>query len=184
MSLSLLSKKINKTIRDVPDFPKPGIVFKDISPILYNPYLCENIRNAFASECLHLENIDAVCGMESRGFLFGFPLAMILDVPFIMVRKEGKLPFDKVRKEYQLEYGTAVIEMHKDSIKPGMNILVHDDLLATGGTAKAASELIQEMGGNIAGFAFLYQLCELPGYDILSKINENIIVLADDSIVF
>lgn len=178
--MSLLGKKINRTIRDVPDFPKPGIVFKDISPILHNSYLCENIVDAFFSEAKFIEQIDAVCGMESRGFLFGFPLAMKLEVPFIMVRKEGKLPFDKVRKEYQLEYGSAVIEMHKDSIKPGMKVLIHDDLLATGGTAKAASDLILDMGGEIAGFAFLYGLLELPGYEVLNKISEEIIVLADN----
>ena len=178
--LSLLARKINKIMRDVPDFPKPGIVFKDISPILHNPYLCEQIVNAFISESKFIDGIDAVCGMESRGFLFGFPLAMKLDVPFIMVRKAGKLPFDKVKKEYELEYGTASIEMHKDSIKPGMRVLIHDDLLATGGTAKAAAELIQEMGGTVAGFAFLYQLCELPGYKILSEISEDIIVLSNN----
>ena len=181
---SLLAKRINLTIRDVPDFPKPGIVFKDISPILQNPYLSEVIVNAFVNECEFIDKIDAVCGMESRGFLFGFPLAMKLDVPFIMVRKEGKLPFDKVKKEYHLEYGSAVIEMHKDSITPGMKVLIHDDLLATGWTAKEASELILDMGGEIAGFAFLYGLLGLPGYNLLSKINENIILLADDNPTF
>src|ERR1700761_3241893 len=141
----MIAEQIKATIRDIPDFPKPGIIFKDITPILKDPKLCENIVNAFAEQLKDVR-VDAIAGIESRGFLFGLTLATKLGVPFIPVRKAGKLPFTIKQKAYKLQYGTATIEMHTDAFEPGQYILIHDDLLATGGTVTAASELITEMG--------------------------------------
>jgi adenine phosphoribosyltransferase len=153
----MIEQQIKAAIRDIPDFPKPGIVFKDITPILKDPALCEKILDAFVEQ-LKDTPIDVVAGVESRGFLFGLSLACKLGVPFIPVRKAGKLPYTIKQKAYKLEYGTATIEMHTDAFEPGQRILLHDDLLATGGTVTAASELIQEMGGIIAGFSFVIGL--------------------------
>lgn len=170
---------IKSIVRDVPNYPKEGITFKDISPLLADPYASGRVLDDFYSQIKKRKiKVDAISGMESRGFLFGMMLAVHMHVPFIMVRKAGKLPFDKIRKEYELEYGTSVIEMHTDSVTPGMNVLIHDDLLATGGTAKAAAELIQEMGGIVTAFAFVIGLSELPGREVLSPITDEIIVLA------
>ena len=153
----MIEQQIKSAIRDIPDFPKPGIVFKDITPILKDPVLCENMVDAFVEKLKGIR-IDVVAGVESRGFLFGLTLACKLGVPFIPVRKAGKLPYTIKQKAYKLEYGTATIEMHTDAFEPGQHILIHDDLLATGGTVTAASELITEMGGIVAGFAFVVGL--------------------------
>ena len=127
---------IRNVIRDIPDFPKPGILFKDITPLLHKPEMGDIIINGFI-EMLGSERPDAIIGIESRGFLFGYALAQALKVPFVPVRKSGKLPGKTIGIEYALEYGSARIEIHEDAITPGMNVLVHDDLLATGGTAAA-----------------------------------------------
>ncbi|HTK17903.1 MAG TPA: adenine phosphoribosyltransferase [Mucilaginibacter sp.] len=174
----MIEQQIKDAIRDIPDFPKPGIVFKDITPILKDPVLCENIVDAFV-EKLRGIRIDVIAGVESRGFLFGLTLATRLGVPFIPVRKAGKLPYTIKQKAYKLEYGTAIIEMHVDAFEPGQHILIHDDLLATGGTVTAASELITEMGGIIAGFAFVVGLGFLNGKERIQPWSDNIIVLAD-----
>ena len=174
----MIEQQIKDAIRDIPDFPKPGIVFKDITPILKDPVLCDNIVDAFV-EKLKGTRIDVIAGVESRGFLFGLTLACKLGVPFIPVRKAGKLPFTIRQKAYKLEYGTAIIEMHIDAFEPGQRILIHDDLLATGGTVTAASELIIEMGGVIAGFAFVVGLGFLNGKERIAPISDNIIILAD-----
>ncbi|HEY4326032.1 MAG TPA: adenine phosphoribosyltransferase [Mucilaginibacter sp.] len=174
----MITQQIKSAIRDITDFPKPGIIFKDITPILKDPVLCENIVDAFVDRLLGIR-IDAVAGIESRGFLFGLTLATKLGVPFVPVRKAGKLPFTIKQKAYSLEYGTAVIELHTDAFEPGQHILIHDDLLATGGTALAASELIQEMGGVIAGFSFVVGLGFLKGKERLTPVCDNILVLAD-----
>src|ERR1700722_12601409 len=158
----MIADQIKSAIRDIPDFPKPGIIFKDITPILKNPQLCMDIVDAFVAR-LKGTPIDAIAGIESRGFLFGLTLATKLGVPFVPVRKAGKLPFTIKQKAYKLEYGTAVIELHTDAFEPGQRILIHDDLLATGGTALAASELIEEMGGIVAGFSFVVGLGFLNG---------------------
>src|SRR5437016_1930374 len=139
MSLEL---NIKKAIRDVADFPKPGIMFKDITPILEDPILCRNIVNGFI-ERLGEHKVNIILGIESRGFIFGMMLANKLNVPFVLVRKAGKLPYKVIQYAYELEYGKAVVEMHVDSIKKGQNVLIHDDLLATGGTAAAAAELVK-----------------------------------------
>jgi len=174
----MIAEQIKSAIRDIPDFPKAGIIFKDITPILKDPLLCRNIVDAFI-EKLQGTRIDAVAGIESRGFLFGLTLATRLAVPFVPVRKAGKLPFTIKQKAYSLEYGTAIIELHTDAFEPGQRILVHDDLLATGGTALAASELIQEMGGIVAGFSFVVGLGFLNGRERLTPVCNNVLVLAD-----
>lgn len=174
----MIEQQIKAAIRDIPDFPKPGIVFKDITPILKDPALCDKVLDAFV-EKLKGTRIGVIAGVESRGFLFGLSLACKLNVPFIPVRKAGKLPYTIKQKAYKLEYGTAIIEMHIDAFEPGQHILIHDDLLATGGTVTAASELIQEMGGIISGFAFVVGLSFLNGKERITPISDNIIVLAD-----
>ena len=174
----MIADQIKAAIRDIPDFPKPGIIFKDITPILKDPGLCGHIVDAFI-EKLKDTRIDAVAGIESRGFLFGLTLATKLGVPFVPVRKAGKLPFTIKQKAYKLEYGTAVIELHTDAFEPGQRILIHDDLLATGGTALAASELVQEMGGIVAGFSFVVGLGFLNGRERITPVCDNIVVLAE-----
>ena len=174
----MIEQQIKDAIRDIPDFPKPGIVFKDITPILKDPALCDKVVDAFV-EKLKDTRIDVIAGVESRGFLFGLTLACKIGVPFIPVRKAGKLPYTIRQKAYKLEYGMAIIEMHTDAFEPGQHILIHDDLLATGGTVTAASELIQEMGGIIAGFAFVVGLGFLNGEKRIRPISDNIIVLAN-----
>lgn len=171
-----LSDTIRNTVRNVPDFPKPGINFKDISPIVENPTLSKEIVQEFANQ-LRDKNVDAIVGVESRGFIYGMPLALALNVPFVLVRKVGKLPFDTIQYSYELEYGSATVEMHVDSIKKGWNVFVHDDLLATGGTAIAAAELVQQQGGNVLGFGFLIELSFLEGAKRLSSYSNNIINL-------
>lgn len=169
----MVKDKLKAAIRDVPNFPKEGILFKDITPVLADAKLCSEIVDDLAVRYQH-QKIDAIAGIESRGFFFGFLLANRLGVPFIPIRKAGKLPFTTVSIEYALEYGTAKIEMNIDAITPGMNVLVHDDLLATGGTAAAAAELITRQGGNIAGFGFIINLAFLDGSKNLVKYSNNI----------
>lgn len=168
-----LQEKLSAAIRDVPDFPKPGILFKDISPIMLDAQLSneivENLYQAYRDQ-----NIEAVAGIESRGFLFGYPLAMRLGIPFILIRKQGKLPYKKTSHAYDLEYGSAVIEIHDDAVLPGQRVLIHDDLLATGGSADAAAALIKKCGGEVAGFNFLVGLSFLNGEEKLINHTENI----------
>ncbi len=171
-----LEQRINSTIRDIPDFPKQGILFKDITPVLEDAALSKDIVEHFA-DLLRPMKLDALVGVESRGFLFGMPIAIALQIPFITVRKKGKLPYKTVSYKYDLEYGSAEVEMHVDSIKKNWNVLVHDDLLATGGTATAAAELIKMQGANVAGFAFLVELSFLAGRKKLEIYNKNIINL-------
>jgi adenine phosphoribosyltransferase len=174
----MLENKIKSVIRDVPDFPKPGILFKDITPILHDQKLCTEIVNEFAKR-LSDQKVDAIVGIESRGFLFGFALANKLGIPFILVRKAGKLPYKKISHEYTLEYGSAKVEMHEEEILPGWNVLIHDDLLATGGTAEAAAKLIGMQGGKVAGFAFLVELGFLNGKEKLEQYSKNSISLVN-----
>jgi adenine phosphoribosyltransferase len=173
----MIADQIKAAIRDIPDFPKPGIIFKDITPILKDPGLCEAIVNTFAEKLAGIET-DVIAGIESRGFLFGLMLAAKLGVPFVPVRKAGKLPHTVKQKVYELEYGTTTIEMHADAFEPGARVLIHDDLLATGGTVTATSELIHELGGTVAGFCFVVELGFLGGAEKISSINKNLIVLA------
>ena len=156
----------------MPDFPKPGILFKDITPILLDPILLKDMITEMAYQFKDVK-IDAVAGIESRGYLFGVLLAQKLQVPFIMIRKEGKLPSKTIKESYDLEYGSATIEVHEDAIVEGSHVLIHDDLLATGGTALAAASLINQKG-HIAGFSFIIDLTFLEGSKKLQKINPNI----------
>ena len=174
--MTALQARLEHTIRTVPDFPKPGILFRDITPVLEDPMLCRAITEGFRGS-LQETPVDAIAGIESRGFLFGMPLAMAMGVPFLTVRKKGKLPWKTVSHRYDLEYGSAEVEMHVDSVKPGMRVLVHDDLLATGGTAAAAAELVRQQGGHLAGFSFLIELSELKGIQRLRPYNARVIAL-------
>lgn len=171
--MSTLSEKIISAIVDVPDFPKSGVIYKDITPIFQDSELCKAILEEM-KVTFSQSGIEAVLGMESRGFLFGLPLAMALNVPFILVRKKGKLPRESYSVSYALEYGEATIEMHKDALKTGQKVLIHDDVLATGGTACAAAELVSLANAQVAGFSFLTELTFLDGRENLKKYSEQI----------
>jgi adenine phosphoribosyltransferase len=157
-----LAARLKSTIRDIPDFPKPGILFKDITPVLSDADL-------FSDVVIHLSDfhkkhgVDVIAGIESRGFIIGAPLALALNASFVPVRKVGKLPAKTRRVEYALEYGTDALEVHEDAISPGQRVLVVDDVLATGGTAAAAGRLVQEVGGELLGFSILVELAFLNG---------------------
>lgn len=174
----MISKKIKDIIRSVSDFPKKGIDFKDITPLLLNPKISDEIVNEFINKLSHI-NIDAIVGVESRGFLFGFLLANKMGIPFIPIRKAGKLPSKTIGVAYELEYGVSEIEIHIEDIQPGWNILIHDDLLATGGTALASCQLIEEANAKIAAFAFVVSLDFLNAKDKLIKYSKNIISLVE-----
>ena len=149
------------------DFPKPGIVFKDITPILKDAALCEEITAALAEQLKDVK-IDVVAGVESRGFLFGMLLAQALKVPFVPIRKAGKLPFKTIQQACNLEYGSAVLELHEDALEPGQHVLIHDDLLATGGTVVAAAKLITRLNAKVAGCSFIIALDFLNGRERLA----------------
>jgi adenine phosphoribosyltransferase len=156
-------------IRDVPDFPKPGILFKDITPILSDPRAFNLCLDAMA-ERYDGKPLDVIVGIEARGFIFGAALASRMRKAFVPARKPNKLPAAKHRVEYQLEYGSDAIEMHTDAIKPGQQVLIVDDLLATGGTAAATCELVQKLGGNVIGASFVIELTFLPGRERMRPI--------------
>lgn len=149
-------------IRDVPDFPKPGILFKDIAPVLQSAPAVQQAVDLLAADARE-KGADVIVGIESRGFVFGVPVALELGVPFVMARKLGKLPYDRITEEYALEYGTNTVEMHTDSVDPGQRAYVVDDLLATGGTAAAAARLVERLNGTVSGFGFLVELTFLEG---------------------
>ncbi len=157
---------LKKYVADIPDFPQKGIIFRDVTPMLQDgEAFAESIRQI--TDFAKNKNIDIVVGPEARGFLYGCPTAISLNAGFAPVRKPGKLPRETVSRTYDLEYGSNEIFMHKDSIKPGQKVLLVDDLLATGGTVKAAIELVEEMGGEVAGCAFVIELLDLHGRDLL-----------------
>jgi len=168
--LETLSDKVAAVIRDVPDFPKPGILFKDITPLLADPVLMRGITQFFADR-FSPDKVDVVVGMESRGFLFGVPIAMQLGVPFAPARKPGKLPYDSLGVDYELEYGTSRLEMHVDAIPTGARVAVVDDLLATGGTAEATCELVRKLGGEVVACAFVIELGFLQGRSRLGGVS-------------
>jgi len=171
-----LEQRVRIAIRDVPDFPKPGILFKDITPLLQDAALCDAITAAIYDH-FRDRGIDAIVGIESRGFLFGMLLAQKFGVPFVPVRKKGKLPARTLSYEYDLEYGSAVVEVHEDALPKGANVLIHDDLLATGGTADAAAMLVSRLGAKTAGFAFLVGLDFLSGRDVIRRHSDDIYTL-------
>ena len=172
----MIQTRLEEAIRDIPDFPKPGILFKDITPILKDSELCSEIIEAFAFQLKDVE-IDMIAGIESRGFLFGLMLANRLRVPFVPIRKQGKLPYKKIQQPCELEYGSAILEIHEDAILPGQKVLIHDDLLATGGTVNAAARLIKQLNGEIAGYAFVISLDFLRGKEKLEHQTSNIVSL-------
>ena len=157
-------------IASIPGFPKEGIIFRDVTPLLEDKDAFKACIDDLAAHAKDL-GVDVVVGPESRGFIFGCPVALELGCGFVPIRKPGKLPRETVRKKYDLEYGSNEIFMHKDSIKPGMKVLIVDDLLATGGTVEAAAALIEEMGGEVVGMEFVIELEELKATEKLSKYN-------------
>lgn len=170
---------LKKNIRNIPDFPQPGIQFKDITPLLRNPDTLELTSQVLARPFRH-KVIDYVVGLESRGFLFGTNLAQDLHAGFIPIRKPGKLPADTISATYALEYGEDVIEMHRDAFAEGSQILIHDDLIATGGSAKAATKLVRELGGQVAGYSFIVELTSLKGREQLPKdVQKEILISLD-----
>lgn len=162
MSHSDTVQQIASLIRNIPDFPKKGILFKDITPLLANHEALGKTTKALAAPFV-AENIDFVVGLESRGFLFGTNLAQELGAGFVPVRKPGKLPSKTVKVAYELEYGTDSLEMHADAMFPGARVLIHDDVIATGGTAEAAARLVEIVGGTVVGFSFILELSFLNG---------------------
>ena len=173
----MIEQKIKAVIRDVPNFPKEGIVFKDITPIMMDSILSNDVLN-YLVDLYKDKGFTKIAGIESRGFLFGYPLAMRLGLPFVLIRKKGKLPYNKISYSYDLEYGSATIEVHTDAITAEDHVLIHDDLLATGGSASAAAELVLQCGGKVAGFNFLVGLTLLNGNEKLEKYTNNIVNLA------
>lgn len=161
-SLPPLSSAIKGLIRDVPDYPKPGILFKDITPVLGNPSVFRRVTEAMASPFVN-ERITHVVAVESRGFILGGPIAQQLDAGFVPVRKPGKLPHKTLRQDYALEYGTDALEIHADACEPAARVLVVDDVLATGGTAEATVRLVETLGASVVGLTFLAWLEFLPG---------------------
>lgn len=159
-----IEERIKHAMVDVHDFPSPGIVFKDITPLFQDPVLLNDILDAMEQDCRH-QGVEAIVGLESRGFLLAVPLSMRLGIPFVMVRKKGKLPRACHSVSYDLEYGSSTIEMHKDALQPGKRVLIHDDVLATGGTAEAAAKLVQQAGAEVAMFQFILELSFLKGMD-------------------
>ena len=161
-------KKVEDYVVSIPDFPEPGIIFRDVTSVLQD---AEGLRLAIdgIQERLRGLDFDVIAGTESRGFIFGMPVAYNLHKPFVLVRKKGKLPRETVSKEYELEYGSATVEMHKDSIKPGQKVVLVDDLIATGGTIQAAAELVESLGGEVVKIIFLMELAGLKGREKLAK---------------
>lgn len=170
-----LSLRLRNTITNISDFPSVGIQFKDITPIFLEPQLYKDVIAEFVE--FSRGKIDIVCGIESRGYLFGIAIAMALEVPFILIRKKGKLPPPFIGEKYDLEYGSAEIEMKTDQLKPGARVLIHDDLLATGGTTEAAGNLVEKLGGKVSQFSFLINLQELEGEKKLKKFDAEILSL-------
>ncbi len=168
-------KKLEEYVRSIPDFPEPGIIFRDVTSVLQDAdglkLAIDSLQNKIGNQ-----QPDLIVGLESRGFIFGMPLAYNLHVPFIPIRKKGKLPCETVEASYELEYGSASIEMHKDAVKPGQKVVIVDDLIATGGTVEAAVRLIEELGGEVVKIVFLMELAglkgreKLAGYDVESII--------------
>ena len=161
-------KKLEEYVRSIPDFPQEGIIFRDVTSVLEDADGMHLAIDTMQDLVMDLE-FDVVVGAESRGFIFGMPIAYNLHKPFVLVRKKGKLPRETVSAQYDLEYGSAEIEMHKDSIKPGQKVVLIDDLIATGGTIEAAAKLVEELGGEVVRIIFLMELAGLKGREKLKK---------------
>lgn len=169
-------KKIEEYVRSIPDFPEEGIIFRDITSVLQD---AEGLKLAIDSMIGLLDGVDfdVVAGTESRGFIFGVPVAYALGKPFVPVRKKGKLPCETVEATYDLEYGSATIEMHRDSIQPGQKVVLVDDLIATGGTIEAAIRLVEQLGGEVVKVIFLMELAGLKGRDRLQKYDVSSVIV-------
>ena len=172
---------LGRYVRDIPDFPKDGILFRDITPVLADAAALRASVDQLAEPARPL-GVDVVIGAEARGFLLGPALAMALDAGFVLARKPGKLPHDTVSAEYELEYGTDRLEVHSDAIREGARVLVHDDLLATGGTARALCELVEQLGGVVVGCHFLIELSFLQGRDRLAGYDVRSIIVFDSEL--
>ena len=170
-------EEIAAAVRDIVDFPKPGIVFKDISPILQTPELFRETIDLMAEACP--ETPDMIVAIDARGFIFGAPMAYKMGCGLAMLRKKGKLPGETEEVSYDLEYGSATLELHNDSVKPGDKILIVDDVLATGGTAEAAVKLVKELGGEVLGLSFIMELCFLNGRDKLENVRVDTLIKVD-----
>jgi adenine phosphoribosyltransferase len=166
---------LQNIITEYPDFPKKGILFRDISPILKSPAALSHVIDEFAKK-FHANDVDVFAGIESRGFPLACALALRYNKGMIMIRKQGKLPGSTVKRSYNIEYGKAVMEMQKNAVNTGQRVVICDDLLATGGTAKAAAELIERIGGNVAGFAFIVELTDLQGIKKIEKYRSESLV--------
>jgi adenine phosphoribosyltransferase len=173
------AEELARYVRDIPDFPKPGITFKDITPVLASAEALDAAVSMLAEYARPLD-VDVVVGAEARGFLLGAALARELGAGFVLARKPGKLPRETVRAEYLLEYGTDALELHSDAVAEGARVLVHDDLLATGGTALALCELVEQLQGNVVGCAFFLELAFLHGRDRLSRYDVRSLVSYDE----
>ena len=174
-----MADELKSSIRSVPDFPKKGIMFRDITTLLKDPAAMKKAVDILY-DFIKDKKIDKVVGIESRGFIMGALLADKLNVGFVPVRKPGKLPAETIKETYALEYGSDTIEIHKDAINPGENVLIHDDLLATGGTAVAACKLVEKLGGNVAQLSFLIELPFLPGREKLSGYDVKSIIVYEN----
>jgi adenine phosphoribosyltransferase len=173
----MTGEELKKYIRDIPDFPKPGIMFRDITPLIGDPRGFAAVVDLMAEA--YLGQVDSVLGIESRGFLIGAPVAYRLGVGLTIARKPGKLPFHTVDESYELEYGSASLQMHQDGIAPQARVLIVDDLLATGGTAEAAVRLVRRVGGQVIGCAFIVELNGLRGRDRLAPLNCSALIQYD-----
>ena len=171
-------KKLEDYVINIPDFPKPGIIFRDITSVLQD---ADGLQLAIDSMIKLLDGVDfdVVAGTESRGFIFGVPIAYEMHKPFVPVRKKGKLPCETISQSYDLEYGQATIEMHKDSIKPGQKVVLVDDLIATGGTIEAAIKLVEQLGGEVVKILFLMELAGLKGREKLAKYDVKSVIRYD-----
>lgn len=172
-------KKLEEYVRSIPDFPEPGIIFRDVTSILQDADGLKLAIDSIMEKIGDADQIDAIVGTESRGFIFGMPVAYNLHKPFLLVRKKGKLPCETVSREYELEYGTAVIEMHKDSIQPDQRVVIIDDLIATGGTVEAAAKLVEELGGKVVKIVFLMELAGLKGRERLKEYDVESVICYD-----
>lgn len=164
-----MKERLENAIRTIPDFPKEGIQFKDITPLFLDPGLLNEVVEAMKGQ-LAIHEVDAIVGIESRGFLFGVPLALAMDLPFVLVRKPGKLPADTIRIEYDLEYGSDALEIHADSLQPGQKVVIIDDLMATGGTAEATAKLIEKVGAEVVAVSVMIDLAFLNGAERVAPI--------------
>lgn len=171
-----IGMNLKAIIRSFPDFPKKGIIFRDISPLLKDPKAVQYVADQFY-EYYKNKRVDLIAGIEARGFIFACALAIRFGKGFVMIRKQGKLPGKTLNLSYEIEYGNATMEIQQDAVSKGQNVLIADDLIATGGTAKATAKLIEQLGGNVVGFAFVVELADLKGRDLVKGYDIHSLVI-------